>query len=203
MLKFVLNRDKVVLDKNIILLEEFNNIVKYGIKKKNEELANSMLLYIFFCCDLTEDNPMRDVDFRQKPQQAKSRSFKDKAIKLSKEEEKLLDAGIDAYNFFNETSGERSEMALDKKIDEARVKLQETELEVIRNVNPTTMEVKFTSNESIITKIAEQIDSLMTLKLKMKQTALKIQNTSRVKGGKGSSMIERGTFKNLVNTSDE
>jgi hypothetical protein len=94
-------------------------------------------------------------------------------------------------------------MALDKKIDEARVKLQETELEVIRNVNPTTMEVKFTSNESIITKIAEQIDSLMTLKLKMKQTALKIQNTSRVKGGKGSSMIERGTFKNLVNTSDE
>jgi len=198
MLKFVVNRDKVVLDKNIILIDEFNDIIKFGIKKKNEDLSNSLLLYVFFCCDLTEDNFMKDVDFRQKPTQAKSRAFKDKNYKFSKEEEKLVNAAIDAYNFFNETAGERSDIALDKKIDEARVKLEETTLEVIRNVNPQTMEVKFVSNESIITKIAEQIDSLMTLKLKMKQTAMKIQNTSRVKGDKGSSLIERGVFANLA-----
>ena len=38
----------------------------------------------------------------------------------------------------------------------------------------------------------------MILKLKMKQTAMKIQNTSRVKGDKGSSLIERGVFANLA-----
>jgi hypothetical protein len=202
MLKFTLNRDKIVLDKNIILIDEFNDILKYGIKKKDEELANSMLLYVFFCCDLTEENFMKDVDFRQKPTQAKLRAFKIKDFKFSKDEQKLIDAAIDAYNFFNETSAERSELILDQKIDEARVKLAETEIEVIRNINPQTGEVKFTSNEGIISKIAEQIDTLMSLKLKTKQTALKIQNTSRVKGDKGSSLIERGVFSNLTKSNE-
>jgi len=202
MLKFVVNRDKVVLDKNIILIDEFNDIIKFGLKKKNEELSNSLLLYVFFCCDLTEENFMKDVDFRQKPTQAKSRAFKNKDYKFSKEEEKLVNAAIDAYNFFNETASERSDIALDKKIDEARVMLEETALEVIRNTNPQTGEVKFVSNESIITKIAEQIESLMSLKLKIKTTATKILSTSRVKGDKGSSLIERGVFVSLAKTDE-
>ena len=198
MLKFVLHKDKVVLDKNIILLDEFNNILKYGEKKKNPELANSMLLYIYLCCDLSEENPMKDVDFRQKPQQALSRAFKDKNKKFTSVEQELLDSGMDAYNYFNETAAERSEIAIDKKIDEARSKLEETKIEVVRNQNPQTEVVSFASNESIITKIAQQINEMMSLKLTMKQTAMKIQSTSRVKGNKGSSLIERGTFKDLA-----
>jgi len=198
MLKFVLSRDKVILDKNIILLEEFNNILKYGEKKKNPELANSMLLYIYLCCDLSEENPMKDVDFRQKPQQALSRAFKDKSRKFTQAEQELLDAGMDAYNYFNETAAERSELAMDKKIDEARSKLEETKIEVIRNLNPTTGIITFASNEGIITNIAKQINEMMSLKLTMKQTAMKIQSTSRVKGNKGSSLIERGAFMDLA-----
>lgn len=198
MLKFVLSKDRVILDKNIILLDEFNNILKYGEKKKNLDLANSMLLYIYLCCDLSEENPMKDVDFRQKPQQALSRAFKDKNKKFTLVEQELLDSGMDAYNYFNETAAERSEIAIDKKIDEARSKLEETKIEVVRNQNPQTEVVSFVSNESIITKIAQQINEMMSLKLTMKQTAMKIQSTSRVKGNKGSSLIERGIFKDIA-----
>jgi hypothetical protein len=206
MLKFIVNRDTIVLDTNIILLEEFSDIIKFGVKKKSAklatssltELSNSMLLYIYLCCDLSEENPMKDVDFRQKPQQALSRAFKDKNRKFSKEEQVLIDAGMDAYNYFNETAAERSEIAMDKKIDEARSMLETTLIEVVRNVNPQTGVVSYASNESIITKIAQQINEMMSLKLTMKQTAMKIQSTSRVKGNKGSSLIERGTFTDII-----
>ena len=90
------------------------------------------------------------------------------------------------------------------KIDESRTLLEKTKPEIVRNVNPQTGEVKFVSNGKIISEFAEQIDQLMSLKLTMKQTAMKIQNTSRVKGDKGSSLIERNTFRNIVaETSDE
>ena len=112
MLKFVLNRDKVILDKNIVLIDEFNNILKYAEKKKKPELGNSMLLYVYFCCDLTDDNFLKDTDYRIKPQQALIRAFKDKDYKFTKEENKLIEAAIDAYNFFNESAGERAEIAM-------------------------------------------------------------------------------------------
>lgn len=202
MLKFIVNKDKVVIDQSIILNQEFLDIIEYGKKKKDSEKANSMLLYVFFCCDLSETNQMKDVDFRQKPDQAKSRAFKVKNYKFSLEEEKLIDAAIHCYSFFNETAAERAEIAIDKKIDEARTKLEKTEIEVVRNTNPSSGKVEFTSNESIIRNIAESIDSLMSLKLKIRQTSMKINNTSRVKANKGSSLIERGGFKDLAKNVD-
>jgi len=194
MLKFVLNRGEIVLDKNIVLLDEFNNILKYGAKKKDTDKANNMLMYVYLCCDLSDENLMKDIDFRQKPIQAKTRVFKDKNYKFTAEEEKLIDAAMDAYNFFNEGAAERSEIALDKKIDEARSMLETTKVEIVRNLNAGTGAITFSSNDEIITRIAKQIDILLELKLKMKLTAVRIQNTSRVKGNKGSSMIERGAF---------
>ena len=66
MLKFSVYNQKVCIDPSIVLLEEFSNIIDYGKKKKDEDLGNRMLIYVFFCCDLTESNFMRDLDYRQK-----------------------------------------------------------------------------------------------------------------------------------------
>ena len=43
----------------------------------------------------------------------------------------------------------------------------------------------------------------MELKLRIRTTATKIQNTSRVKGDKGSSLIERNSFRNIVAESED
>jgi isoaspartyl peptidase/L-asparaginase-like protein (Ntn-hydrolase superfamily) len=179
------------MDPSVVLLEEFSTILAYGKKKKDEDLANRMLLYIFFCCDLTDDNFMRDIDFRQKPEQALMRAFAGKKDKFTSDEQDLIDAGIAAYNFFNETSAERAVLAIDKKIDEARTVLETTEIEIVRNQKDNG-EVSFASNETILSKLATNIGALMTLKLSVMNAAKKMENTGRVRGGKGSSLLERG-----------
>jgi hypothetical protein len=107
---------------------------------------------------------------------------------------------MDAYNFFNETSAERAVIAIDKKIDEARTTLESTDVEIVRNTNASTGAITFTSNETILGNLAKQIGELMTLKLNIANTAKKIENTGRVRGNKGSSLIERG---NLVRKADD
>jgi len=192
MLKFTVYNGKVCIDPNIILIEEFSNILDYGKKKKSEDLANRMLVYVFYCCDLTEANPMRDLDYRMKPEQSMSRAFSGKKDKFTDEERLLIDAAIDAYNFFNETSAERAVLAIDKKIDEARTALEENDIEIIRNINESNGTVSFASNETILSKLAENIGKLMTLKISVMNAAKKMETSGRVRGGKGSSLIERG-----------
>jgi hypothetical protein len=191
MLKFQVYNNKVCIDPSIILLEEFSNILAYGKKEKNEDLANRMLLYVFFCCDLTEDNFMRDLDYRLKPEQAMARAFSGTIKKFDDTQKDLIDAAIDAYNFFNETSAERAVLAIDKKIDEARTIMETTDIEIVRNQKDNG-EVSFASNETILFKLAENIGKLMTLKLSVAAAAKKMENSGRVRGGKGSSLLERG-----------
>jgi uncharacterized protein YwqG len=159
----------------------------------NEDLANRMLLYVFYCCDLTKDNPMRSIDFRMKEEQAFARSFHGtNKTKFTKKEEALINDAIEAYNYFNEDSAERAIIAIDKKIDEARTKLADEEVEIIRNVNENTGVVSFTSNEAILGNIAKQIGDFMSLKIQISNAAKKIENSGRVRGNKGSSLAERG-----------
>jgi hypothetical protein len=120
-----------------------------------------------------------------------SRAFINKITKFDKEQSELVDAAIDAYNFFNETSAERAVLAIDKKIDEARTIMETTDIEIIRNVKESG-EVSFASNETILFKLAENIGKLMTLKLSVSAAAKKMENSGRVRGGKGSSLLERG-----------
>jgi len=201
MLKFTVLNENVCIDPNIAVIEEFNNILTYGRNMENEELGLRMLLYVFYCCDLSDDNPMRDLDYRMKEEQAMIRAFRKLGKKsFNKRERDLIDEAIDAYNFFNETSAERAVLAIDAKIDEARTKLTEMEVEVIRNVNENTGVVSFASNENIMSNLAKQIGEMMTLKVSITNAAKKLENAGRVRGGKGSSLIERG---NLVRREED
>lgn len=202
MLKFITKGDSVIVDKNILLIEEFTNILEYYKKAKNPDKGLKTLFYIYLCCDMSDENFMKDLDFRQKPQQAALRCFGDKNYKFSEKEKELIGAAFDAYNFFNETAGERAELAIDKKIDEARSTLESTELVIVRNENAANGTTTFASNNKILSEIAKDIDNLMSLKLKIRETTSKIKSTGRVRGDKGSSLIERGTFRNIVEGGD-
>jgi len=211
MLRFTINNGKVVIDPSLLMIKEFTDILDYAKEKKNEELGNQMLLYIFLCCDLTEQNPNRDVDYRMKQEQALSRAFNNKDKKFLKKEEVLLDAAIDAYNFFNETAIERATLAYDQKIDEIRSLMERLQPEVHPNykihscdlcaefnpdgVNQVEEVEKYVSNAADLEKFAKLLNEMATYKLKSMETAKKIENTGRVRGNKGSSLIERGAFR--------
>ena len=98
-----------------------------------------MLLYIFWCCDLTPYNPFREVDFREKEKQAMVRAFHGlKITEFDADQRLLIDNGITAYNYFNETSIERAVIAYDNKIDEVRSALNEIQPRVVEVFDQTS-----------------------------------------------------------------
>jgi len=194
------------------MIKEFTDILDYATKKDDEDLGQRMLLYVFYCCDLTEQNPLRDVDYRLKESQANSRSFPGKKPKeFNKKESSLVDSALDAYNFLNETAIERATLAYDKKIDEIRTLLESTLPEIhatyethicemcASNHDDALQEIQeiksYVANDKIIASFASQLTTMAVNKLKAMETAKKIENTGRVRGKKGSSLIERGSFR--------
>ena len=210
MLRFTTLNGKVVYDPSVMMIKEFTDIIDhFSNKKDGEAMANKFLMYVFFCCDLTEQNPLRDVDYRMKEDQANRRAFSgSKPKKFNAKEQVLVDSAIDAYNFFNETALERATLAYDKKIDEMRTLLEKVAPEmhpilteptcVVCSENVTTVVEKYVSNAAEIEKFMKMLDSAATYKLKAMETAKKIENTGRVRGDKGSSIIERGVFRDEV-----
>ena len=53
MISFTLLNGKLIVDPKMIMIKEFTDIMSYGKKKK---LGMRMLLYVFYCCDLTNNN---------------------------------------------------------------------------------------------------------------------------------------------------
>lgn len=208
MLRFTIHNGKVVIDPSLLMMKEFTDILEYA--KNNEDLGNRLLLYVYYCCDLNKDNPMRDVDFRLKESQAMSRALGPiKKTSFTKKEESLIGAAMDAYNFTNETALERASLTYDQKIDEIRSLLEKTKPELHAVYESCTCNTcqenvvdvieKYVSNDRIIGNFAKQLNELAVYKLHALETAKKIENTGRVRGGKGSSIIERGVYIEGVN----
>ena len=199
MLKFTILQERVILDPKILLTEEFTNILDYWEDKGKAEEGFKYLLYVFYCCDLSDENMMRDIDYRLKPEQAYLRVFKGKKKKFTKKEQDLVDSAMDAYNFFNETSIERAGMTYDQKIDEITEFLSQEKPRLEEVLDEEGMLLRFVSNDKVIGNFAKQISEFTTYKLRAIETAKKIENTGRVRGDKGSSIIERGSFRKDAN----
>lgn len=214
MLKFTILDGKVIVDTTILMRQEFVDIIEYGKKNRKEDRSNQLLLYVFYCCDLTDNNPIKDVDYRMKEDQAEKMAFKGKTKKFTKQESGLIDAAIDAYNFLNETSLERASLAYDQKIDEVRTLLESLQPEVHatteehicdycaelhgEDANVVQEITGYVSNDKIIQNLSKQLNEMAIFKLKALETAKKIENTGRVRGDKGSSLIERGSFRDIA-----
>ena len=194
MISFTLLNGKLIVDPKMIMIKEFTDIMSYGKKK---ELGMRMLLYVFYCCDLTNNNPMKDVDYRQKEEQAMVRAMGPiKKTSFTPKEQGLIDSGIHAYNYFNEDSLERSANTQQRKIDEVSKLLDETVPFITTVYNPETEEMdKVVTNQAAIKGFIQQLDLLAVGMLKAKETAKKVENVGRVRGNKGSSIIERGVFR--------
>jgi hypothetical protein len=193
MLKFTIYEEQVILDPSTSMIKEFTDIIEYGKLKKDSKLANQMLLYVFFCCDLSETNPLRDIDFRLKEQQAFLRAFQPLGkTSLDKQEVSLTDAAIDAYNFLNETALERATLAFDQKIDQIRTTLEGVTPSISEVTDGDGQITKYVSNGPDIEKFSKLLSDLAVYKLKAMETAKKIDNVGRVRGKQSSSLIERG-----------
>jgi hypothetical protein len=152
-----------------------------------------MLLHIFYCCELSNDNPYVNVDFLIKEKSSAARVF-GKGNVFTQEEIADIHTGFNTYNFFNETAVERGGNTFDDKIDEIRSLLAKTK-PVIHTVFDADGAIeKFVSNDKILDSFAAQINKYATYKLAAIKTASQIQGAGRIRGGKSSSAIEAGLF---------
>jgi len=137
---------------------------------------------------------MRSLDYRLKEGQALSRVF-GKGYKFTEKELSYINAGIHAYNFFNETSLERSSQSFDRKIDEISTLLDKMVPASSPITHAETGEITgYATNEKVIAGFSKQLGELATYKLKARETAHKIINTGKVRGGGKSSIIESGSL---------
>jgi len=189
MLKFTLSRGKIVLDKSVVLMKEFTSI----LDKYPGGRGMDMLLHIFYCCELSTDNPYSNVDFLIKEKKSENRVFGKNNV-FTKEEVEHIHEGFNAYNFFNETAVERGGNTFDDKIDEIRALLARTKPVIHTVVDETGAIEKFVSNDKILDSFAAQINKYATYKLASIKTASQIQGAGRIRGGRSSSAIESGHF---------
>ena len=195
MISFVLLQGKLIVDPQLTMIQEFTDILKYAEKKK-DDLGKRLLLYVFYCCDLTNNNPMKDVDHREKERQAMVRALGPiKKKEFTPKEEKLVGAAMDAYNYFNEDALERSAITQQKKIDEVSELLSNTKPFIEKIYDEGGELDKVVTNQAAITGFIKQLEMLANGMLKAKETAKKVENVGRVRGNKGSSIIERGSFR--------
>ena len=189
MLKFTISRGKVVLDKSVILVKEFTDI----LAKYPGDKGMNMLLHIFYCCELSDDNMYKNVNFLLKEKSSQARIFGKKHI-FTEEEAMYIHNGFNAYNFFNETAVERGGNTFDDKIDEISSLLAKTK-PVIHTVLDAEGNIdKFVANDKILDSFAAQINKYAGYKLASIKTATQIQGAGRIRGNKSSSAIEAGLF---------
>lgn len=131
----------------IYLFEDFMNIVKND-KSTTKKKSNKMFLYIFFMCDLTEENPMRDV-MESRHREAMFKAFGNTTkIKLNEKDLSLLKKGVDCYIRYNETSEERALHVFDRKAGELRAAIDTMVPETAENEYDGV--TSFVSNSKII-----------------------------------------------------
>ena len=162
MIRFEFRKERIVITPQFFLFEEFVAIWKSD-RKPDKPRANKLLFFIFLLCDLTEDNPLRDVPSEVKEEEALYRAYGNKKHNFSKRDVELLIPAVVCYIKYNKTSEERILEAFDKKAIELRDALEVVKPENYENYKDGV--TTFVSNSSIITKGLKDLDIVKKLKM--------------------------------------
>ncbi len=148
MLKFEFRKEKLIHSPEIFLFKEFTDIMKWD-RSSSQLKSNRMFLYIYYMCDLSEDNPVRESAEGKKHEDAIFRAFGGKSrIKLTRVDKDRLIAGMRCYIRYNETAEERLLKTFDSKAAELRKELDNVKPETHSNFFDGV--VSFVSNSKIV-----------------------------------------------------
>jgi len=187
--------DKLIIDVNFIMIDEFMKVKKYYNKSKQKVALDKAFLYIFFMYSLDEKNVFRDTDSRVKKEQVIYRVWKKKLEEppVTKEEMKLIEDAAEAYIFFSTTEEERTIEEIDRKMEQIRYTIKNTKPKIMEQTNPNTGITSFVSNVDIINKAIKELPTLLEVKEKLIASMKRQSMSLRNKGGRTrTSFRERG-----------
>lgn len=196
-MKFTIANSKTVVIPESLEHSEFKDILT-----KDNDLGNQVLLYIYLLCDISYENPLRDVPYTTKDKEALSVVFNDENfnIKLLGEEwSTLISKAIARYEKSVITDDERDIYAYDKKMDQFREMLLETTPRIEKNFGPNS--ISYTTNIEIINSVLEDI--VMLIQTKASLVSMMVQGTIPKHLRGGLSPLSTGQINPLENDSKE
>lgn len=137
---------------------------------KDKGTALKALLYIFFCFDLSDDNPLKDIAYNNKRAESMLRAFgaEDYDIyeELGEEWEETIHRASLSYDMSHVKDYQRDIYTYDKKMDQTREMLNKTKPRIIKN-EPDKGTVTYSTNIGIINKALASVLTIIQTKASM------------------------------------
>ena len=174
-----------MLTPEILLIPEFTQI-----RQQLKDKASDLFLFIYYMCDLDDDNPIRDMQSDEKFKSALKYAYGSKKAAFTKKEYALLKPAIEAYLKYNRTAEERILITFDEKVDELITSLDDTEPEAITYYAKSG--VKFATNSGIINAALEEIAKIKEMKKRIMSAIINQSISTKIRGKLELSPLSRG-----------
>ena len=191
MINFKFRKERLVTDAVTYIFHEFVDILEWD-KTTDKRKANKMLYFVFLLCDLSEENPIRDVPYDHKEEEALFRAYGKKTHKFTKRELELVHPAVDTYLKYSKAAEERILEVFDDKAEEIRLVLEETKPETVENEKDGV--VAFSTNTGIITKSLKELDYIKKQKINVMAAVKNEAMTQRVRGQLVLSPLSKGSI---------
>lgn len=188
-LKF--RKERAITDEIFFLFKPLVDVWNWD-KSNNKQKAHKMLYFVFLLCDLTEENPLKEIPAAKKEEESLFRAYKDRGKKFTKKELSVLEPAIECYIKYNTTPEERILKAFDDKSEETREVLEDTKPET--SVNEKDGVVSFVSNSNIITKGLKELDSIKKIKMNVISAVRREAMSQSIRGKQTLSPLSKGSI---------
>lgn len=189
MLKFVLDKHRVVVDPISLVLEPLRDIWNAD-KSKNKDEAIKTLTYIHICSQIDENAPFAKADPTEVSALARRELYGDYTYTFKgKFNEKYLDEAVVKYQLAFDTPEQASVRAFDKKIYEINRLIDSTQIEIEKVA--VRGGVDYVSNFAILNKMMQDMTKINAAREALKNSIMKQNSTGAVRGQRQVSFLEK------------
>lgn len=189
MLKFVLDKHRVVVDPISLVLEPLREIWNSD-KSKTKDEATTLLTYVHICAQIDESAPFAKSDPTEVSSLARRELYGSYEYEFKgKFNEKYLDEAILKYQLAYDTPEQASVRAFDKKIYEINRLIDSTQIEIEKVA--VRGGVDYVSNFAILNKMMQDMTKINAAREALKNSIMKQNSTGAVKGQRQVSFLEK------------
>jgi hypothetical protein len=164
---FQLYKEKIILDKNAIDVEEILILVDLLENDKKKEDALKLVLFIFLSIDRSDENPIKDLTIADRAREARLLAFGNSTFDIKKKYKKYyadIERAMLAYKKAKVDAVQKDIDLYNKKMEQFIKLLDDNEPEIVRNTHELSGRVTFSTNIDIINTVLENSINIILMK---------------------------------------
>lgn len=194
-IKFKVVDMQLEIDEKTLMVSEFRAFV-LADKAKDKKTAKQHLLFIFFMCEISPDNPYRDWDESEKMQEVLTEVYGSAKYKHDKATIEMVNAAFLKYNKLNANSVWRSVKTLDSEIDSIEEILQQLRAGTVKPADKKGAQASLVDLDVIKKRqdIALGIEKLTKSRQNQLKVAMMEDESGTNRANLETSPLEEGSF---------